>query len=85
MRALTDSSPARWAGLSVGDRVLTVDGVRIAEIADLAGRVVTGPVLLLVRRVDGSTQHVLIDPWETKARFRPVGGANVLDPEVVVF
>lgn len=84
VRRITDNSPARFAGLGVGDRVLTVDGVA-TDAAALAALRVTAPVLLLVRRSDGSTQHVLIDPWETPGRLRPVGGANVLDPEVVVF
>ena len=83
--ALTENSPARFAGLSVGDRVIAADGAALADVAALRERELTGPLLLLVRRVDGSTQHVLVDPWDKGGRFRPAGGANVLDPDVVVF
>jgi serine protease Do len=83
--ALSENSPARLAGLSVGDRVIAADGVALADAEALRARSLTGPVLLLVRRADGSTQHVLLDPWDRGGRFRPAGGANVLDPDVVVF
>jgi hypothetical protein len=41
-------------------------------------------VLLLVQGATG-TRHVLIDPWATGKSLHPVGGANVLDRDVVVF
>ncbi|MEO5613380.1 MAG: hypothetical protein ABIR04_00420, partial [Cypionkella sp.] len=44
----------------------------------------THPVLLLIQGATG-TRHVLIDPWATGKTLRPVGGANVLDRDVVVF
>lgn len=82
---VTDNSPARNAGLTIGDRVVTVDGRPFGDAAALRAAVHRAAVLLLVRRSDGSTLHVLLDPWESRTRFRPVGGANVLDPAVVVF
>jgi serine protease Do len=31
------------------------------------------------------TRHIYLDPWGKLDGVRPVGGANVLDPDVVVF
>jgi serine protease Do len=82
--ALTDNSPAFVAGLVVGDRVMAANGAPI-DLAALRAMEVTAPLLLLVRRTDGSSLHVMVNPWDKGQRLRPVGGANVLDPEVVVF
>ena len=51
----------------------------------MAVLMVMSPVLLLLQGETGATRHVLIDPWATGKTIRPVGGANVLDPDVVVF
>ena len=54
-------------------------------IVDLATYEVTGPVLILLQAPDGTTRHIQLDPWARHDAVRPVGGANVLDPDVVVF
>lgn len=79
--AVTDNSPALNAGLAKGDRILAVNGA--AE--DLATYELTTPALILVEAPGGATRHIRLDPWGTQDGVRPVGGANVLDPDVVVF
>jgi serine protease Do len=79
--AVTDNSPAVFAGLAQGDRILTVNGATV----DLATYEVTKAVLLLVEAPGGLTRHIYLDPWGAHDGVRPVGGANVLDPDVVVF
>ncbi len=79
--AVTDNSPAVFAGLAQGDRILTVNGARV----DLSAYEVTSAVLLLVEAPGGLTRHIYLDPWGAHDGVRPVGGANVLDPDVVVF
>jgi serine protease Do len=79
--AVTENSPALFAGLAQGDRILTVNGAEV----DLAAYEVTAPVLILVAAPGGATRHIHLDPWGKLDGLRPVGGANVLDPDVVVF
>lgn len=83
----TENGVGFYSGLTTGDRILAVDGVETAQLgADWPDQFqVTKPVLFLIAFPDGATQHALLDPWETKQGFRPVGGANVLDQEVVSF
>jgi serine protease Do len=78
--AVSQNSPAVFAGVAAGDRIVKIDGI----VQDPASVTVTKPVLLLLQGETG-TRHVLIDPWATAKSIRPVGGANVLDPDVVVF
>jgi serine protease Do len=78
---VTESSPALFAGLAQGDRILTVNGAAV----DLDSYEVTAPVLILVAAPGGVTRHIYLDPWGKLDGVRPVGGANVLDPDVVVF
>lgn len=79
--AVTDNSPALFAGIAQGDRILTVNGAEV----DLSAYEVTQPVLILVAAPGGETRHIYLDPWGATDGVRPVGGANVLDPDVVVF
>lgn len=79
--AVTENSPALFAGIAQGDRILTVNGAAL----DLSTYEVTGPVLILVAAPGGATRHVHLDPWGGHDGVRPLGGANVLDPDVVVF
>ena len=79
--ALTDNSPALLAGLAKGDRILTINGTP----QDLATFTLTAPALLLLEAPGGQTRHIRLDPWHAPEGVRPVGGANVLDPDVVVF
>ena len=79
--AVTDHSPALFAGLAKGDRILTVNGA----VVDLATYEITEPVLILLQAPGGDTRHIYLDPWGKTDGVRPVGGANVLDPDVVVF
>lgn len=79
--AVTDNSPALFAGIAQGDRILTVNGAEV----HLSGYEVTAPVLILVAAPGGETRHIYLDPWGATDGVRPVGGANVLDPDVVVF
>jgi S1-C subfamily serine protease len=81
---LNPGSPAEFAGLAEGDRILAVNGTGAAEV-DFAAMEITGPVVLLVARATGGTLHVIVDPWGKGRGPRPVGGANVLDPAVVLF
>ncbi len=78
---VTDNSPALYAGLAKGDRILTVNGVKV----DLKSHEITAPVLILVQAPGGATRHIRLDPWGKHEGVRPIGGANVLDPAVVVF
>lgn len=78
---LTDTSPALLAGLAKGDRILTVNGTP----QDLQTYELTAPALLLLQSPGGQTRHIRLDPWHAPEGVRPVGGANVLDPDVVVF
>lgn len=79
--AVNENSPALFAGVAAGDRIMAVNGAK----ADLGTLSIDAPVLLLLQGGNGATRHVLIDPWATGKTIRPVGGANVLDPDVVVF
>lgn len=81
---ITDNSPARFAGLAKGDRIVAVNGAAV-DLQALTGLEVTGAVLLLVGAPGGATRHIYLDPWGATDGVRPVGGANVLDPDVVVF
>jgi len=78
---VTDNSPALFAGLALGDRIVTVNGV----VVDLTSYEITEPVLILLEAPGGVTRHIYLDPWGAHDGVRPVGGANVLDPDVVVF
>lgn len=78
---LTDNSPALLAGLAKGDRILAINGAA----QDHATYVLTAPALLLLEAPGGATRHIRLDPWHAPEGVRPVGGANVLDPDVVVF
>ena len=78
---LTDNSPALLAGLSKGDRILAINGTP----QDLQTYTLAAPALLLLQSPGGQTRHIRLDPWHTPEGVRPVGGANVLDPDVVVF
>jgi serine protease Do len=78
---VTDNSPALAAGLTQGDRILTVNGAEV----DLGAYEVTEAVLILVEAPGGATRHIYLDPWGAQDGVRPLGGANVLDPDVVVF
>lgn len=85
---LTANSLAALSGVAEGDVVLAVNGAALdspAAVAAARELRFEEPAVILVRRADGSTQHVVIDPWEGGRGLRPVGGANVLDPDVVVF
>jgi serine protease Do len=79
--ALTDNSPALMAGIAKGDRILSING----SPQDLSTYVLTAPALLLLEAPGGQTRHIRLDPWHAPEGVRPVGGANVLDPDVVVF
>jgi serine protease Do len=79
--ALTDNSPALLAGLAKGDRILAINGTP----QDLTTYQLTAPALLLLEAPGGQTRHIRLDPWHAPEGVRPVGGANVLDPDVVVF
>lgn len=81
---ITDNSPALFAGLAKGDRIVAVNGAAV-DLPALTGLEVTGAVLLLVEAPGGATRHIYLDPWGATDGVRPVGGANVLDPDVVVF
>lgn len=78
---LTDNSPALLAGIAKGDRILAINGIP----QDLSTYTLTAAALLLLEAPGGATRHIRLDPWHAPEGVRPVGGANVLDPDVVVF
>lgn len=82
--SLTGNSPALRSGLAEGDRILALNGVAMDAAALRAARI-DAPALVLVQGADGRSRHVMLDPWARAGGLRPVGGANVLDPAVVVF
>lgn len=78
---VTPNSPALFAGLTPTDTILQIDGQPAAtQLSQSFSR----PILLLLQSPTG-TRHVLIDPWASGKTLHPIGGANVLDPDVVVF
>ncbi len=81
---LSPASPAYLAGLSVGDRIIALNGKPTTREV-LQTLSITAPALFLVQRRDGHTLHVLVDPWSNAPPMRPLGGANALDPDVVIF
>lgn len=83
LREVSANSPAAFAGLEAGERVLAVNGHDLAGLDRATGY--EAAVLVLVCGKNGATRHVLIDPWATAKTIRPVGGANVLDRDVVLF
>lgn len=78
---VTANSPALNAGLTATDTILQIDG---QPARTQLSQTFTRPVLLLIQGAT-DTRHVLIDPWATTKTLHPVGGANVLDRDVVVF
>ncbi|MCU0899553.1 MAG: trypsin-like peptidase domain-containing protein [Cypionkella sp.] len=82
--AIRPNSPALWSGLAEGDRILAVNGAQRDGVT-LRGLELTAPAVLLVQAAGGQTRHVYLDPWSKAEGLRPIGGANVLDPAVVVF
>ncbi|MEP2530334.1 trypsin-like peptidase domain-containing protein [Shimia sp.] len=82
--SVTGQSLAHYEGLQVGDRILAVNGIAVGDGVFESFRI-TGPVLLLLEMSDGSTKHIILDPWARPGRMRPVSGANVLDETVVLF
>ena len=82
--SVTENSPALFAGLIRGDVILAVNGTRLAA-GDLRKLNITAPALIRLQRAGGVTLHVRLDPWDQGEGLRPMGGANVLDPAVVVF
>lgn len=81
---VTENSPALFAGIIRGDTVLAVNGHALPA-ADLRKLEITAPTLILLQRAGGTTLHVILDPWDSGEGIRPVGGANILDPAIVVF
>lgn len=84
VEVISPASPAFMAGMDAGDTILSVNG-KPATGELLATLKVTQPILVLVRRPDGRTLHVTVDPWSNGLTKQPAGGANVLDPAVVIF
>jgi serine protease Do len=80
---VTVNSPANFAGLAAGDRILAVNGQPVAP-GDLAAVTLDAAALFLLENSAG-TRHVLLDPYGQGTGLRAIGGANVLDPDVVVF
>ncbi|RVT82656.1 PDZ domain-containing protein [Rhodobacteraceae bacterium CCMM004] len=80
--AIYPTSPAAFAGLQVGDRIVALNGAETDRSALEALRI-TGPVLLLVA-YRGTTRHVLIDPWAPVAPVQ-ADGSFALDRAVRVF
>ncbi len=84
VKDVTQNSPALFAGLAKGDTILAVNGTAL-DGAALAALELSEPALILVQDGTGETRHIYLDPWGSHDGARPLGGANVLDPSVVVF
>ena len=84
VKEITENSPGLFAGLGRGDRILAVNGVEM-DAAALEALEIVEAAMLRVEAPDGSTRHIFLDPWGGADGVRPVGGANVLDPSVIVF
>ncbi len=84
VKGVSENSPALFVGLAPGDIILAVNGAEMDKAA-LHAVEIDKPAMLLVQAPDGSTRHLFLDPWGTTGGVRPVGGANVLDPSVIVF
>jgi serine protease Do len=82
--SVSENSPALFAGIIRSDQILAVNG-KVMAAQDLRKLEITAPTLILLQRAGGATLHVVLDPWDTGEGIRPIGGANVLDPAVVVF
>jgi serine protease Do len=80
---LTPNSPALLAGIALGDRIEQINGAVLTP--DAIEVLVFDRAALFLVASEGHSRHVLIDPFSESHGFRPVGGANVLDPDVVVF
>ena len=78
---LADTSPALLFGVTKGDRIVAINGTSV----DPQTYQLTAPTLLLLEAPGGQTRHIRLDPWHAPEGVRPVGGANILDPDVVVF
>ena len=81
---MSENSAALFAGVASGDKILAVNGAELSDESLQAARF-SEAVLLRLQGENGMTRHVVIDPWATGTRPRPIGGANVLDPAVLVF
>ncbi|WP_323004964.1 S1C family serine protease [Pseudorhodobacter sp.] len=81
---VSENSPALFAGIIRSDIILAVNGKRLSA-GDLRKLEITAPTLILLQRGGGATLHVMLDPWDTGEGIRAIGGANVLDPAIVVF
>jgi serine protease Do len=84
VKEVTENSPGLFAGLGRGDRILAVNGATM-DAEGLKALEITAATMLLVEAPDGSTRHIFLDPWGGADGIRPVGGANVLDPDVISF
>jgi serine protease Do len=84
VKDVTENSPALFAGLARGDRILAVNGTPM-DAAALEALELSEPALILVQAPGGETRHIYLDPWGKHDGARALGGANVLDPAVVVF
>lgn len=81
---VSENSPALFAGIIHTDVILSING-KTMNASALRRLEITAPSLILLQRAGGATLHVILDPWDTGEGIRPMGGANVLDPAVVVF
>jgi serine protease Do len=84
IEGVTENSPALFAGIIRGDRILALNG-QTMDMDALRRVEITAPALILLQHAGGSTLHVILDPWDKGDRPRIIGGANILDPTVLVF
>jgi NADH-quinone oxidoreductase subunit H len=89
VRSVVDGGPFSQAGVLVGDRIASVDGVRVASIQDLAPSLTTNRVRLEVIREDESialdvmTQGVMVDA--SRAATIPILLLSVVALLLVIF
>ncbi len=74
-------------GLRAGDEIIAINGRGTADQTAGWGRTMrfSRPVLVLLKLSDGSTRHFILDPWTKYHRLVPMGNANILDQDIVVF
>lgn len=68
--SMTDASPARAAGIEVGDTILSIDGTAIREWDDITGVIKYGtgsPLSITVEKQDGGEETYVVTPYYDEA------------------
>ncbi len=87
IKNIEPSGIGHTVGLRAGDKIIAINGRGTADQTAGWGRTMrfSRPVLVLLKLSDGSTRHFILDPWTKYHRLVPMGNANILDQDIVVF